>query len=285
MKLSMVVAAALAASVEAAAFQKLLPNPILTKPSTPTAAPGCGIVAYVKSTPAYYFESSGTKNTFSACQALCKADAKCLSFGYGEANCMLFDVAAADNTNYNPTSPYTFYDVSCPAELPVRKRQLNISLVLPGGGINISLGLGGPKEISTFSMVVVQYRHFALIRLSQVITCNNSLPSINLSTFSTVSSYQTPIVPSSTYPMCGVNSTLDFPFTFQSSLRQGLSAGNGSISKTSNAAPLILPCLNVSNRAASSTNGPLDVLTSNPDVFMHANSLLPTNPLDRSLST
>jgi hypothetical protein len=51
-------------------------------------------VAYVKSTPAYYFESSGTKNTFSACQALCKADTKCKSFGYGEANCMLFDVNA-----------------------------------------------------------------------------------------------------------------------------------------------------------------------------------------------
>jgi hypothetical protein len=51
-------------------------------------------VAYVKTTPAYYFESSGTKNTFSACQALCKADSKCLSFGYGEANCMLFDVYA-----------------------------------------------------------------------------------------------------------------------------------------------------------------------------------------------
>jgi len=105
----------------------------------------------VKSTPAYYFESSGTKNTFSACQSLCRADAKCVSFGYGEANCMLFDVPAADNTNYNPSSPYTFYDAGCPAELPVRmaKRQLGISLGLPGGGINISLGLGGPREISS----------------------------------------------------------------------------------------------------------------------------------------
>lgn len=62
---------------------------------------------------------------------------------------MLFDVLAADNTNYNPSSPYTFYDAGCPAELPVRKRQLGISLGLPGGGINISLGLGGPREISS----------------------------------------------------------------------------------------------------------------------------------------
>jgi hypothetical protein len=45
-------------------------------------------------------------------------------------------------------SPYTFYDVSCPAELPVRKRQISIELPLPGG-INISLGLGSPKEISS----------------------------------------------------------------------------------------------------------------------------------------
>ncbi|KAF1914043.1 hypothetical protein BDU57DRAFT_331576 [Ampelomyces quisqualis] len=122
---------------------------VVTLPSpSPTAAPSCGIVAYVKSIPAYYFESSGTKNTFLACQALCKADAKCLSFGYGEANCMLFDVPSADNTNYNPMSPYTFYDVACLKEVPVRKRQLNVNLPLPGG-INISLGLNGPREISS----------------------------------------------------------------------------------------------------------------------------------------
>ncbi|KAB2107971.1 hypothetical protein AG0111_0g4452 [Alternaria gaisen] len=121
---------------------------LVSSPSpTPTAAPSCGIVAYVKTTPAYYFESSGTKNTFDACSALCKADSKCKSFGYGEANCMLFDVTAAENTNYNPMSPYTFYDAACPAELPVRKRQLDISLGLPGG-IHISLGLG-PGEISS----------------------------------------------------------------------------------------------------------------------------------------
>lgn len=59
---------------------------------------------------------------------------------------MLFDVAAADNTNYNPMSPYTFYDVSCPAELPVRKRQIGIELP---GGIGISLGLDNPKQISS----------------------------------------------------------------------------------------------------------------------------------------
>ncbi|KAH7078708.1 hypothetical protein BKA63DRAFT_408592 [Paraphoma chrysanthemicola] len=45
-------------------------------------------------------------------------------------------------------SPYTFYDTSCPAELPVRKRQLDIELP-GGGGINISLGLGSPREISS----------------------------------------------------------------------------------------------------------------------------------------
>ncbi|KAI2474432.1 hypothetical protein Ptr902_14153 [Pyrenophora tritici-repentis] len=120
-----------------------------TRIHTPTGSPSCGIAGYVKTTAAYYFESSGTKNTFAACSALCKADTKCKSFGYGEANCMLFDVAAADNTNLNPTSPYTFYDASCPSEVPVGKRspQLDITLGQPGG-INISLNLG-PKGISS----------------------------------------------------------------------------------------------------------------------------------------
>lgn len=55
-----------------------------------------------------------------------------------------------DNTNYNPMSPYTFYDITCPKELPVRKRQLNISLGNPNGpGVGISLGLSDPRQISS----------------------------------------------------------------------------------------------------------------------------------------
>ncbi|KAF2192142.1 hypothetical protein K469DRAFT_716636 [Zopfia rhizophila CBS 207.26] len=38
-------------------------------------------------------------------------------------------------------SPYTFYDQSCPQELPVKKRQINISIGLPGGN--------GPRDISS----------------------------------------------------------------------------------------------------------------------------------------
>ena len=47
---------------------------------------------------------------------------------------------SAGNTNINPMSPYTFYDVECPEELPVRKekRQVNISLNLPGGSPALS---------------------------------------------------------------------------------------------------------------------------------------------------
>ncbi|EFQ86383.1 hypothetical protein PTT_18391 [Pyrenophora teres f. teres 0-1] len=128
----------------------LVSSTLVSSPSpTPTGSPSCGIAGYVKTTAAYYFESSGTKNTFAACSALCKADTKCKSFGYGEANCMLFDVAAVDNTNLNPSSPYTFYDATCPSEVPVGKRspQLDISFGLPAG-INISLDLG-PKGISS----------------------------------------------------------------------------------------------------------------------------------------
>lgn len=35
---------------------------------------------------------------------------------------------STSNVNYNPMSPYTFYDAVCPSELPVRKRQANISV-------------------------------------------------------------------------------------------------------------------------------------------------------------
>ncbi|EMD89888.1 hypothetical protein COCC4DRAFT_36269 [Bipolaris maydis ATCC 48331] len=134
----------------------LVSSTLVSSPSpTPTAPPSCGIAAYVKVTPAYYFESSGTKNTFDACSALCKADSKCKSFGYGEANCMLFDVTVSENTNLNPTSPYTFYDSSCPSEIPIRKRspQLGISIGLPGG-IGISLGLGNAGISSACSCLI-----------------------------------------------------------------------------------------------------------------------------------
>ncbi|RAR07526.1 hypothetical protein DDE82_002812 [Stemphylium lycopersici] len=151
--------------------------------STLVSSPSpCGVAAYVKTTPAYYFESSGTQNSFAACGALCKADSKCKSFGYGEANCMLFDVTvyvspsslvllvspqhktnppiphhSTENTNYNPMSPYTFYDSACPVELPVRKRspQLDISLGLPGG-IHISLGLGNSGISSACSCLITK---------------------------------------------------------------------------------------------------------------------------------
>ncbi|CAI6336128.1 unnamed protein product [Periconia digitata] len=122
------------------------PTPTPTKPTSspsPTPTAGCGIVGYTKDTAAYYFDSSGTQNTFALCSAACKADAKCKSFGYGEANCMLFDVDATSNTNYNPQSPYTFYDAACPVELPVRKKAAEKRQ------ISISLGISDPAKISS----------------------------------------------------------------------------------------------------------------------------------------
>ncbi|KAF1994362.1 hypothetical protein P154DRAFT_539604 [Amniculicola lignicola CBS 123094] len=74
---------------------------------------GCGLVGYTKATAVYYFDSSSTRSNWAACSAYYKADSKCKSFGFGEANCMLFDVLALNNTNLNPTSPYTFYEASC----------------------------------------------------------------------------------------------------------------------------------------------------------------------------
>ncbi|KAF2110466.1 hypothetical protein BDV96DRAFT_584035 [Lophiotrema nucula] len=133
----------------------LPPTPPSSSPA-PSASASCGIVGYTKSTAAYYFDSSGTKNTFAACSAACKGDTKCKSFGYGESNCMLFDVTAADNVNYNPMSPYTFYDQACPVELPVRKRQINISLNLPGGPSSAcSCLIGGAAATTTTTTTTV----------------------------------------------------------------------------------------------------------------------------------
>ncbi|KAL6151001.1 hypothetical protein ACJQWK_10881 [Exserohilum turcicum] len=79
----------------------LASSPIISSaPPAPTTTPSCGVAGYVKVTPAYYFESSGTKNTFAACSELCKADSKCKSFGFGEANCMLFDVTVYVFSSY-----------------------------------------------------------------------------------------------------------------------------------------------------------------------------------------
>jgi hypothetical protein len=72
-----------------------------------TTTPGCGIVGYTKDTAAYYFDSSGTKNTFAACSAACKADAQCQSFGYGEANCLLFTVDAYASPTTHPSQSLT----------------------------------------------------------------------------------------------------------------------------------------------------------------------------------
>ena len=71
-------------------------------------------------------------------------------------------VNRAENTNYNPMSPYTFYDAACPAELPVRKRQLDISLGLGPGEISsacscfITKGPASTTVTRTVSSAVVR---------------------------------------------------------------------------------------------------------------------------------
>ncbi|KAL5407490.1 hypothetical protein PMIN03_007139 [Paraphaeosphaeria minitans] len=152
-----------------------------TKPTTtvPTASPtptppaGCGLVGYTKDTAAYYFDSSGTKSTFAACSAACKADSQCKSFGYGEANCMLFTVDATSNTNYNPMSPYTFYDVSCPSELPVRKRQVQISVGLGISSLSSAcscLITAGPGAITKTTSVTVTSKFTATQTLTRTVS-------------------------------------------------------------------------------------------------------------------
>jgi hypothetical protein len=62
-------------------------------------------------------------------------------------------------------SPYTFYDQSCPSELPVfKKRQINISLGLPGGPPALSsacsclITSGQPDATKTVTSTVTSVR-------------------------------------------------------------------------------------------------------------------------------
>ena len=68
-------------------------------------------------------------------------------------------------------------------------------------------------------------------------------------------------------------------------MRSGLSAGSGSTSYTSSAAPPSRPSCSAATRAASSTSGPREVLTSSAAGFIAASSAAPTTPRDRSDST
>ena len=72
----------------------------------------CDVHGYDRSN-AYSYDGSGTYATRSACGARCSADVNCKSFGFGGAECLLYDKTVAENVNVDTASPYSFSDVGC----------------------------------------------------------------------------------------------------------------------------------------------------------------------------
>lgn len=79
----------------------------------PRAADICGKKGYDRGSSNYDYDGSGKLSTFADCSKRCLANSKCLSFGYGGQECMLFSVALANNFDADSSSTDTYYDRSC----------------------------------------------------------------------------------------------------------------------------------------------------------------------------
>lgn len=77
------------------------------------AADICGKKGYDHGASNYDYDSSGKFSNFADCSKRCLASSKCLSFGYGGKECMLFSVALANNFDADSSSPDTYYDRGC----------------------------------------------------------------------------------------------------------------------------------------------------------------------------
>jgi hypothetical protein len=69
------------------------------------SSPECGVVGYDKGNPtAYYFDGSGLNANFAACSALCKANS-CVSFAFGNGDCLLYSASVYANTHLTHEHP------------------------------------------------------------------------------------------------------------------------------------------------------------------------------------
>lgn len=89
--------------------------PVDHTPGLSFPAEVCGVAGYDIDCRAYYDDTTGETANWDDCSALCNADCNCHSFAYGDSQCLLYIVPAINNTNPVPTSPYLFFDKSCPA--------------------------------------------------------------------------------------------------------------------------------------------------------------------------
>lgn len=77
------------------------------------AADICGKRGYDRGASNYDYDSSGKFSTLTDCSKRCLASSKCLSFGYGGDECMLFSLALANNFDADSSSADTYYDRGC----------------------------------------------------------------------------------------------------------------------------------------------------------------------------
>ncbi|CAN8101491.1 unnamed protein product [Discula destructiva] len=74
----------------------------------------CGVShGYDLGTNAYFYSGDGSLANFDACSAKCQSDSKCLSFAFGNKECLLYAAALDTNFRAQSNSPYLFYDRDC----------------------------------------------------------------------------------------------------------------------------------------------------------------------------
>ncbi|KJX99409.1 hypothetical protein TI39_contig359g00030 [Zymoseptoria brevis] len=75
-----------------------------------SSQPACGVVG--KDCGKYLLTKA--QCSVAQCEALCKKNSKCKSYGYGQNTCRLYSAAVKDNVTRKSGSPYKFYDRACP---------------------------------------------------------------------------------------------------------------------------------------------------------------------------
>lgn len=75
-----------------------------------SSQPLCGVVGY----DCGKYVLNKAQCSVAQCEALCKKNSKCKSYGYGQNTCRLYSAVVKDNVTRKSGSPYKFYDRACP---------------------------------------------------------------------------------------------------------------------------------------------------------------------------
>lgn len=101
------------AKIQAFYLLAILLEPISAGTVPQKRANVCGTKGYDRGDGNYFYDDSGKYNTYAACSALCVADTKCKSFGFGDPECMLFNIALSGNFDADSGSSDIYYDRGC----------------------------------------------------------------------------------------------------------------------------------------------------------------------------